>query len=63
MYSGDEFYPDEITSGVSDDDLDDYGELTPLARSRLDPGGVYNSGGECIGRIPCGHEDYPCCGC
>jgi hypothetical protein len=43
-------------------DLDDYGELTPRAKSALDPGGVYNMAGDCIGRIRCGCEDYPCCG-
>ena len=44
------------------EDLDEDGEPTPRAKSALDPGGVYNTNGDCIGRIPCGCEDYPCCG-
>jgi hypothetical protein len=44
-------------------DVDEFGELTPRAKSALDPGGVYSSDGECIGRIrTCSCEDYPCCG-
>ena len=31
--------------------------------SRRDPGGLYTPGGRCIGRVSCGCEDYPCCGC
>jgi len=30
--------------------------------SALDPNGAYGHDGECIGRIPCECEDYPCCG-
>ena len=42
---------------------DDMEELTPRQLSALDPGGVYNSDGECIGRLrTCSCEDYPCCG-
>ena len=32
-------------------------------RSSLDPTGLYAADGACIGRMRCGCEDYPCCGC
>lgn len=31
--------------------------------SKADPRGLYTPDGRCIGRMACGHEDYPCCGC
>ena len=31
-------------------------------RSSLDRGGLYTANGECIARMRCGCEDYPCCG-
>lgn len=30
--------------------------------SAYDKGGLYTASGECIGRVRCGCEDYPCCG-
>jgi len=44
------------------DDAEERREPFGLTMSRLDPGGAYNAAGECIGRIACGCEDYPCCG-
>jgi hypothetical protein len=31
--------------------------------SKADPRGLYTPEGRCVGRMACGHEDYPCCGC
>lgn len=53
-------------SEISDYDhevMDGDAEPLGLTYSRLDPTGVYSMDGRRIGRIHCGHEDYPCCGC
>jgi hypothetical protein len=34
-----------------------------LKLSRLDRTGFYSHDGRLLGRVRCGHEDYPCCGC
>ena len=34
-----------------------------MCKSIADPTGAYSPAGELIGRIPCGCEDAPCCGC
>ncbi|MBW2636017.1 MAG: hypothetical protein JRC86_00575 [Deltaproteobacteria bacterium] len=72
----DEQYGDERPEFTVDEDVDDCDECTVMfsdacqgcagyARrvSLMDPTGVFNGDGECIGRLPCGCEDAPCCGC
>jgi len=54
----DECYHDIISFSSEEEDFDN-----PMMKSRLDPGGVYNGAGDCIGRISCGCEDAPACGC
>ncbi len=46
-------------------DAPSYGGRRPRGyyASIADPNGLYTPDGRCIGRLSCGHEDYPCCGC